>query len=295
VKDVGSALAGAARTLAAAGIDTPHLDARMLLQWASGRDMARLISDPQAMLQPEECHTFKQAVKERAQGRPVARIVGAKEFWGLEFALSAETLVPRPDTETLVEAVLAELPGPPADWRGRICDLGTGSGAILIALMSELPQALGVGVDLSADAIATARENANRHGVADRTNWLAGDYAAMPEGLFDIVVSNPPYVAEPELEDLPPEVGRHDPLLALSGGVDGLDAYRVLAARLPALIHPGGFAALEIGLGQAEMVTALTMQHGLERVFVKPDIAGIPRVLLGWNGPTVAPLPHRPC
>lgn len=290
-----SALAAATEVLSAAQIDTPRLDARLLLEWASGRDTARLISEPDAPLAPGEVARFERAVAERATGCPVARIVGVKEFWGLDFLLNADTLVPRPDTETLVEAVLRRIEGPRAAWRGRICDLGTGSGAILIALLSELPLARGVGVDLSSGAIATARRNGERHGVADRARWLAGDYAEVPDGRFDVVVSNPPYIAEPEISCLALEVRAFDPHLGLSGGVDGLDAYRVLAARLPHLIHWKGFAALELGFGQAEAVAALTMKNGLERIEVEADITGISRVLLAWNGPGVAPLSQPPC
>jgi release factor glutamine methyltransferase len=295
VKTVASALTRAAERLAAAGMETPRLDARLLMEWASGHGTARLIASPEDPLEQAAVERFEQAVAERAAGRPVARIVGSKEFWGLEFELGRETLVPRPDTETLVEAVLGHIEGPHGEWRGSICDLGTGSGAILIALLSELPQARGVGVDLSVAAIAVARRNAGRHGVGDRCRWIVGDYAAEPEGEFDVVVSNPPYIAEEEIAGLPLEVREHDPHLALSGGIGGLEAYEVLAGRLPHLIHRNGFAALELGFGQVEAVTALTRNRGLEQLELRPDIADIPRVLLLRKGAGVAPLPHRRC
>jgi release factor glutamine methyltransferase len=281
---ISAALASATQALAEANAGTPRLDARLLLEWASGRDTARLISEPDALLGADEAARFEQAVAARAQGCPVARIVGVKEFWGLDFMLAPETLVPRPDTETLVEAVLRRIDSPHAEWEGEICDLGTGSGAILIALLSELPLARGVGVDLSAEAIAMARANGERHGMAERITWLAGDYAERPDERFDVVVSNPPYISEADISTLALEVREHDPHLALSGGDDGLEAYRVLAARMPHLIHPGGIAALELGLGQADQVTALTMEYGLERIEVAPDMSGIPRVLVVRNG-----------
>jgi release factor glutamine methyltransferase len=159
-------------------------------------------------------------------------------------------------------------------------------------LLSELPEANGVGVDLAVSAIDVARRNGERHGVAGRVDWLCGDYAEVPRGRFDIVVANPPYIATTEISDLALEVSVHDPHLALDGGADGLDAYRTIAARLPQLIHPGGFAALELGAGQADSVAELTSRQGFSGIEVEPDIAGIPRVLVGRNDPGVAPMPQ---
>ncbi len=289
---VGGALATGARRLGESGSDTPGLDARLLMEWASGWSAARLIAASQDELDADVGKRFRQAVDERAGGRPVARIVGFKEFWGLDFELGDATLVPRPDTEALVASVLSRIGGARSEWRGSICDLGTGSGAILVALLSELPAANGVGVDLAAAAIDTARRNGDRHGVSGRVEWICGDYADVPRERFDIVVSNPPYVAADEFPDLALEVRVHDPHLALNGGTDGLNAYRTIAARLPQLIQPGGFAALELGVGQADSVIELTSRHGLGGIVVEPDIAGIPRVLLGSYDPGVAPMPQ---
>ena len=275
-----SALTWATERLAAAQIESPRLDARLLLQWASDLDTVRLISEPDIPLTAGQLSRFDLAIANRCAGSPVARIIGEKEFWGLKFHLSRETLVPRPDTETLVEAILDRIERPRTDWPGRICDLGTGCGAILIALMHELPCATGIGVDLSQDAIATARRNGERHGMEKRIGWLCGDFGNVPDGRFDIVVSNPPYIAAAEIAGLAPEVREYDPHLALNGGCEGLDAYRTLAARLPHLLEIGGLAALELGAGQAEKVTALTIGHGLKLDSVHSDIAGIPRVLL---------------
>ncbi len=294
-----AALAAATEKFAAAGIGTPRLDARLLLEWATGRDTADLISRPETTLTAHQAADFENAVCERTAGRPVARIVGEKEFWGLGFYLSEDTLVPRPDTETLVEAVLARIERPQALWTGTLCDLGTGSGAILIALLSELPLARGVGVDLSADAIATARRNSDRHDVARRAAWHVADYADWRPSdateRFDIIVSNPPYIADSDIGVLASEVRDHDPHRALNGGIDGLDAYRTLAGRLPDLLRSDGLAALELGFGQAEAVAELTTNSGLEVIGVEPDIAGIARVLLAGPMPTVAPLQQLRC
>jgi release factor glutamine methyltransferase len=218
--------------------------------------------------------TIRALALRRTTGEPVARLLGEKEFYGLSFALSPETLVPRPDTETLIDAVLATVDriAQPA-----ILDLGTGSGAILLALLTELPNATGVGVDLSADALATAARNAERLGIARRVQFRQGDWAAGIDRRFDIVVSNPPYNASPEILDLPVEVREHDPHLALDGGLDGLDAYRVIIADLGRVLTPGGRAFLEIGAGQAEAVSDLASAAGFMCDF-RRDLAGIDRV-----------------
>ncbi|KMO27620.1 SAM-dependent methyltransferase, partial [Methylobacterium tarhaniae] len=171
-------------------------------------------------------------------GEPVARIIGAWEFWGLPFGLSSDTLVPRPDTETLVEAALGLGLGPDAPHR--LADLGTGSGCILVALLTEWPQAVGLGIDRSPGACVTARANAARNGVADRAAFAVGDWASALSGPFDVVVANPPYIASEVIAGLSGEVRDHDPRLALDGGADGLDAYRTILAQVPRLLAPGG-------------------------------------------------------
>ena len=271
--------AGAGR-LRAAALESPRLEARLLLEWATGLDTARLISNPQMVLSRDVLGRFEQAIEERSAGCPVARIVGKKEFWGLTFQLNAETLVPRPETETVVETALARVGRPWQNWRGSICDLGTGSGAILIAFLKELPLARGIGVDVSAGAIDGARRNAERHGVGERIEWLVGDFALVPDARSDIVVCNPPYIAEAEFAGLSREVRDFDPHRALNGGSDGLDAYRVLAGRLADILVDNGLAALELGAGQRDDVASLMIDGGLEVETTIPDLAGIPRVLL---------------
>lgn len=222
----------------------------------------------------ETVETIRTLAQRRTTGEPIARILGEKEFYGLSLALSPETLVPRPDTEALVDAVLATVDrvAQPA-----ILDLGTGSGAILLALLTELPNATGVGVDLSADALATAARNAERLGIARRVQFRQGDWGAAIERRFDIVVSNPPYIASAEIAALPVEVREHDPHLALDGGSDGFAAYRAIVADLGRLLTSGGRAFLEIGAGQAEGVRGLAAENGFTSSFER-DLAGIERV-----------------
>jgi release factor glutamine methyltransferase len=209
----------------------------------------------------------------------VAGILGTKEFHGLSFALNEATLVPRPETEILVDAAL-DMAGTRAGRAFRICDLGTGSGAILIALLSELDHATGVGVDISGPALDMALANARRHGVADRTRFIHGDFSMPLDGRFDMVVANPPYIAHSDLARLQPDVRDYDPALALDGGPDGLAAFRIIAARLPALLKPGGTALVEVGAGQGDSVAALITGQGLEIRAIRPDLAGIGRVVV---------------
>ncbi|MDK9698019.1 MAG: peptide chain release factor N(5)-glutamine methyltransferase [Siculibacillus sp.] len=223
------------------------------------------------------------AAARRLAGEPVQRIVGSAGFFGRDFALTPATLVPRPDTETLVEAVLAAFP--PGETF-LFADLGVGSGAILVTLLAERPAAIGVATDLSVEALATARANAAALGVADRAHFVRASYArALAPGRFDAIVSNPPYIAGAEIETLDEEVRRHDPRLALDGGTDGLDAYRALVPEAVAALRPDGLLALEIGWRQAAEVAALIGTNGFERIATLPDLAGRDRVITARRGP----------
>lgn len=263
------------------GIDTPELDARILIGRALGLDHAGLAAAGARRLTAAEDGAIAVLARRRLGGEPVARILGAKEFWGLDLKIDAATLVPRPETETVVEAVLAAVDrdGPRARPL-RIADLGTGSGALLLALLSELPKATGVGSDVSADALAIARDNARRHGLNGRAGFVACDLATALKGGFDIVVSNPPYIASGDIAGLAPEVRLFDPRRALDGGADGLDFYRAIAAAAPALVAPGGLVAVELGAGQSGSVAALFAATGLALSPPQPDLTGVPRVLL---------------
>lgn len=275
------AVAAASARLAAAGIEAPRRDARLLICRLLGSGPELLLGHPERDVSAEESARIEAAVARRAAREPVSRILGAREFWSLSFALNEATLDPRPDSETLVAAVLAETVG--RDTPLRLLDLGTGSGCLLLALLSELPLARGCGIDVSEAAVAMAAENARRLGLADRAQfhrhaWEAG--LDLEAGSWDVVVSNPPYIASAEIAELAPEVAGYDPAAALDGGPDGLDAYRALIPAAAAVLAPGGLLALEIGQGQAADVEELLAAAGLRPLRRAADLAGIERCLL---------------
>jgi release factor glutamine methyltransferase len=226
---------------------------------------------------PIEEAAFEALVARRMAREPLALILGRREFWSLDFAVSSATLIPRPDSETLIEAALAAFAdrAPPR----RVLDLGTGSGCLLLAALSEFRGAIGIGVDRSASAAALAARNAASLGMADRAAFACCDWASALDGRFDLVVCNPPYIASPELGDLMPEVARYEPLSALDGGPDGLSAYRHLVPELHRLLSPDGFAVLELGAGQAEAVAGLARDAGFSAT-TRQDLSGIVRVLV---------------
>jgi release factor glutamine methyltransferase len=272
---------------AVAAISSPELDARLLIGAALGLDLTSMITAARQMLSPDQSTRIENFARRRLSGEPVARILGVKEFWGLPLELAAETLVPRPDTETVVEFALEMLrasPAPNRPWR--IADLGTGSGAILLALLSELPVAHGFGTDISAAALQTAQANADDLGLADRTTFIAGDYAAGLNGSFDLIVSNPPYIRSADIRDLAVEVRDHDPRRALDGGADGLDAYRALVPQAARLLAPSGALVVEAGQGQSGQIERLMTVAGLiPESAPKADLAGIPRAVAGRKMP----------
>lgn len=263
-----------------AGIETPALDARILISHGLGLDHAALAAADSHRLDAHEQATIAALTRRRLGGEPVARIIGRKEFWSLPLRIDAATLVPRPETETVVEAALAAVDTREARAQPlRIADLGTGSGALLLALLSELPNAFGVGTDLSPCALAVARGNARRLGLA-RAVFVACDMAQAVRGPFDLIVSNPPYVESGSIAALAPEVRDFDPRLALDGGPDGLASYRVIAAAAPALLAPDGILVVELGLGQAARVSALFSAAGLASAAPRSDLSGVSRALV---------------
>ena len=273
--------------LRAHAVDSAELDARLLAGAALGLDLTAMVAAAARPLAAAEAARLEDMARRRLAGEPVARILGRKEFWGLPLQLSAATLVPRPDTETVVELALEMLraTGEP-ERRWRIADIGTGSGAILLALLSEWPEATGVGTDLSASALQTARSNAVRLRLAARAAFVACDLAAALSGPFDLVVSNPPYVRSADIASLAIEVRAHDPHRALDGGADGLDAYRALIPQAPRLLAPGGVLVVEVGHGQSHYVEQLMKAAGLMRENApKADLAGIPRAVAGRKLP----------
>jgi release factor glutamine methyltransferase len=283
----GQAVDAARRALTAqfksAAIDSAELDARLLTGHALGLDLTGLVSAAQRQLTPDESARLEEFAHRRLAGEPVARIIGEKEFWGLPLQLSSATLVPRPDTETVVELALELVrAGGNLDRALRIADLGTGSGAILLALLSELPAAQGFGTDISEAALHTALANAAGAGLSERATFIACDYASGLSGLFDLIVSNPPYIRSADIDGLAVEVRNHDPLAALDGGADGLNAYRALIPQAACRLAPGAALVVEAGEGQSAQIQAFMTAAGLMPVIApKADLAGIPRAVAG--------------
>jgi len=269
--------------LKSAAIDSAELDARLLIGHALGLDLTGIITAAQRQLAPDESTHLEEFAGRRLAGEPVARILGQKEFWGLPLQLSSATLVPRPDTETVVELALQLLrAGGDLDRPLRIADLGTGSGAILLALLSELPAAEGFGTDVSEAALQTARANAARTGLSGRTTFIACDYASGLAGPFDLIASNPPYIRSADIAGLAGEVRNHDPIAALDGGADGFNAYRTLIPQAATLLAPGAALVVEAGEGQSARIQALMTAAGLMAAIApKADLAGIPRAVAG--------------
>lgn len=275
-----TARTAAARLLRDGGIDTAALDARSLLRTATGLSFEALIANGREPLGAKDEERFQAYLSRRLAGEPVSRIRGTREFYGREFRIGPETLDPRPDTETLIAAVLDSVSREALSGRPlRLLDLGTGSGCILITLLAELPYAAGTGVDISPGALRVAQENAQTLGVGPRAQFAAANWFEGLSGRYDIIVSNPPYIASAEIDGLAPEVSRHDPRTALDGGPNGLDAYRRIAAGAAAFLAPGGHLFVEIGCTQAGAVTALFERAGLAVASdgIAVDLAGHPR------------------
>ncbi|MFM2149244.1 MAG: peptide chain release factor N(5)-glutamine methyltransferase [Pseudomonadota bacterium] len=275
---VGAFLCQAGQVLRAAAIENPRLEARLLLAHAIGTTQEALLREPRAEVPEAAAARFLAALAARLDATPVAHILGQQGFWTLDLAVSPATLIPRADSEALVEAALEAFPDPEAPLR--VLDLGTGTGCLLLAVLAERPRAFGVGVDLVPAAAALAAANAARNGLQDRAAFLAGDWAGALSGRFDLVLSNPPYIESEAIPGLMPEVARHEPASALDGGPDGLDAYRRLATLLPGLLAPGGAAVLELGFGQRQAVEGLARAAGLTPAGCRQDLGGIERALV---------------
>lgn len=267
-------LVQAGQRLKEAGCDTPDLDARLLFQAATRLSREDIILDPGRKIPEEEIRHFEAAIMRRMGREPVSRILGEREFYGRRFRVTLATLDPRPDTETLVEAALALMPA-----GARLLDLGTGTGAIAVTLLAERPDATAVATDLSQEALGVARENAERAGVAQRLRLIHGSWFAPVTEVFDIIVSNPPYIPSDDIAGLSPDVRNFDPVLALAGGADGLDPYRAIAPRAASHLAADGHLLVEIGAGQAEQVEAIFGASGFSKAERHADLAGHVRCL----------------
>ena len=275
---IGFFLCQAGQRLRGAAIEAPRLEARRLLAHVLGTSEEALLRDPRAAVPADKAAHFAALLARRVAHEPFAYLTGRVGFWTLDLEVSPATLIPRADSESLIEAALEACPDKGAALR--VLDLGTGTGALLLAVLSELPSASGVGIDLKPKAAALAARNAARLGLAGRACFLAGDWAAALTGRFDLLLCNPPYIESTAIPALMPEVARHEPASALDGGADGLAAYRPIIADLPRLLAPRGVAVLELGTGQQAAVEALARAAGLTPEACRADLGGVPRALV---------------
>lgn len=282
---LGRTIRHAIRHLHQTGMDTAEIDARLLVQWATGTSSLETISQPEKLVSPEECRKLDAALHKRSAGEPVHRIIGERAFYGLDFTLSADTLEPRPDTETLVDLALPFLRAQSISRSAVTClDMGTGSGAIAIALLANVPQLHATGIDVAPGALTAAETNARRAGFESRFTLCESDWFRSVTGQYDLIISNPPYIPHADIGGLDISVRKFDPLRALDGGLDGLDFYRALAAGARPHLHSSGRIAVEAGIGQKQDVTAVFARHGYRLEEIKADLAGIDRALMFLQG-----------
>ncbi|MDH5489375.1 MAG: peptide chain release factor N(5)-glutamine methyltransferase [Rhodospirillaceae bacterium] len=276
-------LIAGAEQLERAGIENPRMEARMLGALAINAGPETVVGESDREMTIEENEIFVSSLRRRCNHEPMAYITGLREFWSLAFKVTPATLIPRPDSETLIEGVLAQID----DKSGaiRILDLGTGSGCLLLALLSELGNARGVGVDASIDALEVAKLNANNLGLSGRAEFINADWNS-PEFIetlgekFDLVISNPPYISNSELQQLDITVSAHEPMSALDGGADGLDSYRAIVGILDKLLNDDGVAAFEVGFTQGETVALMLSQSAMQVIEIREDLSGIGRAVL---------------
>lgn len=281
---------GAQARLKAAGVDSPSIDARLLLEAATGAGRVDILTDPYREVDADKIAALDAMIDRRVRREPVSRILGKKGFWKIMLNVTPDVLSPRPDTETLLDVIVRAFPPQRAF---EMIDLGTGSGAILLATLMERAGARGVGTDISTEAIAVARENAANLDLNGRCTFIRTDWAAgFAEDSFDLVVSNPPYIPTGDIPGLDPEVREHDPHLALDGGPDGLQPYRDLAPEIARILRPEGIFAVEIGWDQGAQVKALFEAAGFTGVKVVKDLGDRDRVVTNGPDPRVDPIPE---
>ncbi len=259
-------------------IESASLDGRILLEYVLGVSREQLLFSLELPITTEQYNRLGILVEKRAQRQPIAQLIGKREFWGMNFVVSENTLDPRPDSETLIEYVLERIKNRADVFR--ILDLGTGTGCLLLALLSELPAANGVGVDYCDDALLVAKENSMALGFAGRSQFMRSDWCEQLEGKFDIILANPPYIPTKVIPTLDPEVSEFEPMLALDGGEDGFSCYRKIMKALPNVLAKNGFAAFELGMGQQRELTSLAVENGLEVVGIRNDLSGIARCII---------------
>lgn len=266
-----------------AGIDQPSIDARLMLEVAAGVTRTEIVTDPYRELTAEQAAMLDAFLARRARREPVSHIIGRKGFWKILLQVNKNVLTPRPETEVIVDEVLKAFP---ENMPFSMLDLGVGSGTILLAVLAERPAAKGLGVDASSEALAVARDNAANLDLNNRAALMHGDWTAgLADASFDLVVSNPPYIPSKVIETLEPEVRDHEPRLALDGGEDGLEAYRVLAPEILRVLKPGGMFAVEIGYDQSKAVEALFNAAGAQAVRTIKDLSTHDRVVAGVKNP----------
>jgi release factor glutamine methyltransferase len=286
METLGSLVAAVAAGLSAAGFEDPRRHARRLIGGVLAISRADLFGHPDRPVDQDQIGLVRTILAQIFDHEPLSRILRRREFWGLEFTLSAETLDPRPETETVVETVLKRISDRHLPYR--FLDLGTGTGCLLLALLSEFSEACGVGIDIAEGAVRTARSNAVTLGFADRAAFIVGNWAAAVSGRFDAIVANPPYIATEDLAFLPREVACHDPWRALDGGEDGLAAYRAIAADLPTRLAPDGIFVAEVGVDRAEAVTGIVKANALMFDGIERDLSGIARCVIARAGQTTS-------
>ncbi|MET3665263.1 peptide chain release factor N(5)-glutamine methyltransferase [Caulobacter sp. 1776] len=266
-----------------AGIDQPSIDARLMLEVAAGVTRTEIVTDPYRELTAEQLATLEDYLSRRTRREPVSHIIGRKGFWKILLQVNKNVLTPRPETEVIVDEVLKAFP---ENMGFSMLDLGVGSGTILLAVLAERPAAKGLGIDASAEALAVARDNAANLDLNTRAAFMHGDWTAgLGDASFDLVVSNPPYIPTADIETLEPEVRDHEPRLALDGGADGLDAYRLLAPEILRVLKAGGMFAVEIGFDQSQAVETLFREAGAHQVKTVKDLSTHDRVVTGVKNP----------